>query len=222
MASYNKVRHLIHRDTDPYLGLELLPRFEWGFNSFHPIFKAIIDYCQPTLIVEVGSFVGESAIHMAKIVRNLGLDCEIVCVDTWCSYDWTEDSHYERHKFKNGRPMIYEQFMSNVVHEGMENIITPFPTDSVGARDFMKKYNIHPNVVYIDAGHEKEECLRDIDIWYELLNRHGNSCIFGDDYGFPPHGVDRAVEEFKLLHKIFDHNLQIFGEKWLSVLTSNM
>ena len=54
-----------------------------GWGSDHPILAAAIEKLRPKRIVEVGSWKGRSAINMARIVRALGLDCEIVCVDTW-------------------------------------------------------------------------------------------------------------------------------------------
>ena len=38
---------------------------------------------KPNLVIEVGSFLGYSAIKMAKEIKKLNLDTKIICVDTW-------------------------------------------------------------------------------------------------------------------------------------------
>src|SRR5262245_9381175 len=54
-----------------------------GWGSDKPIFRTAIEAVRPRTIIELGSWKGLSAIHMAGLCRELGLDTEIVCVDTW-------------------------------------------------------------------------------------------------------------------------------------------
>ena len=51
-----------------------------GWNSYAPIFATLIKRVKPRVIIEVGSWVGASAIHMAKLA---GPECIMWCVDTF-------------------------------------------------------------------------------------------------------------------------------------------
>jgi len=53
------------------------------WNSELPIFEELIKRNEPKRIIEVGSWLGGSAIRMAQICRDLGYDAKIICIDTW-------------------------------------------------------------------------------------------------------------------------------------------
>ena len=213
----NNLLQLIHKGNNPYKNLDLMPRLEWGYQSHHRIFGMLMQFIRPSFIVEIGTFCGESAIFIAKIAKAINLHCEILCVDTFVSQDWHEDSHFTKQAFKNGRPTTYEQFLNNVVHEEVQDIIVPLCMDSLTASQIVERIGMRPQMVYIDAGHEKPECLRDLEIWYPLLDRTRMSSMIGDDYCHPPFGVKRATDELRLLNKQFDTNFNAVDEKWFYV-----
>ena len=43
-----------------------------GWGSTHPYFQKYIELLKPTLIVEVGTWLGGSAIHMGRLLRAAG------------------------------------------------------------------------------------------------------------------------------------------------------
>jgi len=118
-------------DKHIYENLNLLPEDLQGWNGHAPIFKEFIEKIKPTHIIEVGTWKGMSAINMAKTVKDLSLDTKITCVDTWLGAleFWSKNSQTPDRNLllKNGYPQIYYQFLSNVVHNKVEDIITPFP-----------------------------------------------------------------------------------------------
>ena len=63
-------------------------------GSDHSVFRRALSEIRPSLIVEVGSWKGASAIHMADLARELDLAAEIVCIDTWLGnwQHWTRKS----------------------------------------------------------------------------------------------------------------------------------
>jgi cephalosporin hydroxylase len=72
--------------VDPYEGfpLDQWPERLHGWFSDAPVFEEVISKVRPDLIIEVGSWLGASAIHMAGLLKKHGLDeSKIVCVDTW-------------------------------------------------------------------------------------------------------------------------------------------
>lgn len=133
---------------------------------------------------------------MAKYVKEKGLDCEIVCIDTWLgSWEhWTEKENYQRLLVKSMRPRLYEQFIVNVIHENVTDIITPLPQSSTNAFKILNKKGIKADLMYIDGSHDQGDVYNDISNYYPLLKSGG--IMFGDDYGGAWKGVKHDVEKF--------------------------
>mgnify|MGYP003623292166 CR=1 FL=1 len=168
-----------------------------------PIFEKLILEHKPGIIVEIGSWKGASAIGMAKIIQREGLDCEIVCIDTWLG-NW---QHWSRKdgigsikdlNLDNDYPTLYYQFLSNVIFTDTQNIITPLPLPSFAGVKLMEHYDIKPDIIYVDGDHEYIPVSQDIACWYERLAIGG--VFFGDDYKWP--GVQKAVKEFSEARKL--------------------
>lgn len=191
-------RPCIFQQNDPYDGFtEYRPLDLQGWGSLDPMFADLLTQLRPRLIAEIGTWKGASAIHQAEISRKLGFDCEIVCVDTWLG-NWqhrarpTGEGSISDLCLKSGYPMLYYQFLSNVILSGVDDIITPLPLPSLSAVKLFEHYKLRPNLVYIDADHEYESVSQDLPVWFERLAPGGILC--GDDFTWP--GVERAVKEF--------------------------
>ncbi|WP_458094687.1 class I SAM-dependent methyltransferase [Roseomonas sp. WA12] len=194
--SIGRVRRLLH-DVDPYAELQhSYPQDMQGWGSKDPIFRRTITAQRPKLIVEVGTWKGASAIHMAGICQEIGLQAEIVCVDTWLG-NW---QHWKRTegtgsradlRMRNGFPTLYFQFLSNVIATGHQARITPLPLTGVAAAKLFAAYRLRPDLIYIDGDHEYESVIGDLRGWLPLLNEGG--MLIGDDHDFS--GVSAAVRE---------------------------
>jgi len=188
------------QETDPYEGFDYqaypyVPEINWGGSHSH-LAEMVCDI-RPLLIIEVGSWTGESARNMAHELQGLGLtDSRIVCVDTWLgNVDcWTIHSggHYPGLKMKNGHPTIYQQFLANTCYENMQQYIVPFPQTSEIAALFFRHFGFKADLIYIDGRHEFDFVYRDVTDYYKLLTEKG--CLFGDDYFVGP--VKAAVDQF--------------------------
>ena len=153
----------------------------WG--STHPYFKQYIDLLKPALIVEVGTWLGGSAIHMGQLLRAAGLnDSCIVCVDTWLgsSEHYINDDQRRILKLVNGRPTFYNDFMDNVVQNGLQDIILPFSIASIAAVEVLREYAITPDLIYLDGDHTSRGFRADLDLYWERLRPGG--CLIGDDF----------------------------------------
>ena len=174
-----------------------------GWHSTEPLFKTLIDETQPKRIIEVGSWKGASAIHMASLTKDLGT-C-IYCVDTWMGgVDhmianeqgfMPENNHIQRN---DGYPNIYHQFMFNVKQSGFGDRIFPIPQTSTNAARYLSTKCLLAELIYIDGSHELEDVLMDIIMYSRLLTKGG--VIFGDDYSFP--GVAEAVKQYAKMKKV--------------------
>lgn len=198
-------------DQSPYEGFDETqhPGDLQGWGSDHAIFATVIEQVKPKLIIEVGSWKGRSSINMAKEVKKHNLECEILCVDTWLGSPehWLKKSieAYNSLKLKNGFPHLYWTFLTNVVREGCSDIITPFPSTSENAAVVLKKLGLKADLIYIDAAHEYDAVLRDLEYFWPLLSDEG--VLVGDDY-ISWKGVTRAANEFARRQKV-----RLYGER---------
>lgn len=184
------IRHAFG-NADPYKLFAPMKKDMQGWASHSGIFESAISFYIPSLIVEVGTWKGASAIHMAGICKSLGLSTEIVCVDTFLGSHEHYTEGWLSGRIRNGRPDIYEQFLSNVIHEGMTEYVTPLPMDSVNACHLLRHLKAEPDIIYIDAGHDYESVSQDLRLYSELLRPKG--MLIGDDWFHPP--VRRAVAD---------------------------
>jgi hypothetical protein len=206
----SSIKNLLYRGTDPfedYLPNESLVDMEtWNTGG---AFKFLIPYLRPRLILEVGTWKGSTAIHMATLLNNYGIHSEIVCIDTFCGSEvhWlghllteskemgiTDESLYAGLKIKKGRPTLFDIFMNNCVCAKATSRITPFPCSSESAFFALQAMHARPDLIYIDAGHEYEAVSRDLNLFSTILSDKG--VILLDDYGTAWPGVDQAVLEF--------------------------
>jgi predicted O-methyltransferase YrrM len=176
---------------------------------------------KPNLVIEVGSFLGYSAIKMAKEVKKLGLPTKIICVDTWLG----SPEHYRMYKakedvrigYKNGYPTLYQKFITSVIENGVEHIIIPFPYPSAVAYKILKnvfaEIDIKPDFIFLDGSHEENDVYMDLYYYYELLADKGS--MWGDDYEWE--GVNKALNNFseqnKIDYKVLENRVHWFINK---------
>lgn len=175
------IRQLLHGSHDPYTEFKsTLPYLDFGWGSNSPVFQTVIDQIKPKVIIEVGTWVGKSAQHMANLATIYEPDVEIVCIDTFLGSEehWTKRCYEMTMNY--GRPNIYEQFLSNVIHSNLTKNITPFPIDSMNGFHVLRTYNVVADLIYIDAGHDYNSVYYDLTVWPSLLRSGG--ILIGDDY----------------------------------------
>lgn len=185
-----------------------------GWFSDCPIFHKLIAELRPELIIEVGTWLGASAIHMGRGIKQLGLNTRILCVDTWLGslefwLDKNDPARYLRLGLKNGYPTVYRQFMANVIHEGLCAHIIPFPQISSIAAQWLTDKKIAADMIYIDGGHGFDAVTADLDAYAKLVRPGG--VIFGDDYD-QWQSVKHAVDAWCSKH---GHALGVDGHKWI-------
>lgn len=141
-------------------------------------------------VVEVGSFLGLSAIWFAQRVA------QVTCVDSWY-----EPATYESNNNLVGTLRRWDLprdffgiFRDNVMRSGHWHQITPIR----GHSHYVAEEVPYADLVYLDGSHSYEDCKRDIEIYRDKARR----VLCGDDYvereGF---GVIEAVREL-----LPDHN----------------
>lgn len=201
-----KIREKIFDQHDPYNEFQPLAPDMQGWGSTRPVFKEVIDVLKPRVIVEVGTWKGASAFHMTDLcLENQYRDFEIICIDTWLGSveHWTGMFPPIRPLLQNGRPLLYEQFISNVMHRGYQNFITPLPVDSVNGYEILKVLEIKPDLIYVDAAHDYDSAKKDFSLYSQLLRDGGY--LIGDDLFHSP--IQQAAFD------VFgENNIKTYGE----------
>jgi predicted O-methyltransferase YrrM len=196
MSQHKSFREYLHLH-DPYAGFDMAqaePDLQ-GWGSTAGIFARLLSELRPTRIVEVGTWKGASAIHMAQLCRDEGLEAEILCIDTWLGVHglWLRaEQTDEVLRLRNGFPTLYQTFVRNVIDAGLQDMITPLPLPSSEAAQVLTKRRIRADLIYVDGDHSYEGCKADLIAYRPVLDRGG--LMLADDYAFD--GVARAVGEF--------------------------
>lgn len=169
-----------------------------GWNSYAPIFKALIERVKPRVIIEVGSWVGASAIHMAKLAP----DARIWCVDTFEGSREHQSSELPR--FADGKSALFMQFSANVLAAQLQDRVIPVVSRSVDAVSLLAENGIVADLIYIDGSHEYPDVVADLAAYWPLLRPGG--IMFGDDWIEWHATVGRAVSEFPHAKAVVDGN----------------
>ena len=181
------VRSKLFGEHDPYANFNVGRYDLQGWASTSDAFEKCINDIKPKLIVEVGTWKGASAVHMARTCLKSYDDFEIVCIDTFLGSveHWTGISPYlPKSSLMFGRAPLYEQFLSNVMHRGYQDWITPLPIDSLNAAHILMTMEFKPDLIYIDAGHEYYSVKHDLYMYSQVLRTGGY--IIGDDFFHEP------------------------------------
>lgn len=188
-------------ETSPYEGFDPgdYPADLQGWGSDDAIFRDAIEAVRPAVIIEVGTWKGASAIHMAAITRELGLDTKIICIDTWLGspehFLASQPGWRESLLLRNGFPHLYYTFLANVMRAGFQDTIIPLANTSDNAAVILQQKQITADLIYIDAAHEEEAAYRDFKNYWQLLAPSG--ILLGDDYMSWP-GVTAAAHRFAI------------------------
>ena len=150
---------------------------------------ALLEEHRPQVVVELGTWLGASAIAMARSVRRWG--GTVTCVDTWAG-DLNEDGG----SLADRSPLMLWSCARSMVEAGISASIRLIPATTAAAA----KYWTQPiDFLYIDADHGYRAVLADLHAWVPHVRPGG--LIAGDDYRHPLYpGVRQAWDEFELAH----------------------
>lgn len=200
---------------DPYAGF---PFHEYPLDlqggQAGELLPRLIGERRPRVVVEVGSWKGATAIRIAGLLRELGHDAAVVCVDTWLGslehWDGSVRGWDIRPYLKHGYPSLYYQFLANVLHSRCDDLIVPVPNASSIAARWLRRQQVAADLVFIDGSHEEDDVYRDLCGYWPLLRAGGVLC--GDDWHAYWPGVICAVSRFA---RERDLPVQTSGQQWV-------
>lgn len=181
--------------VDPFEGFQPVPDTKLeGWNGDREILPALVNETKPKLLIEVGSWMGQSCVNFARAVKRLNLDCTVLAVDTWLgsAEHWLDPNIRPKLELVNGRPSIYNRFLTNVINAEVDDVVLPLPMPSLIASNFLKAFKLSADLIYIDGSHDQNDVYNDLQAYWELLNN--GAVIVGDDWKWD--SVREAVQAF--------------------------
>jgi len=204
------------------MNLEYLNMYNWTNDipeGSKIIFENILDSLKnrKSKILEVGTFVGTSIIHMLNYLPEaIGFT-----IDRWKNYNESVNnvnynilSNIEENNTEN----IY---FNNISIYNLSSRITTLKGDSTDMLLFLINNNHFFDFIYVDASHKAFNCYSDLILSWKLLNKNG---ILGiDDYLYkinendnldrPYEAVNHFLEKYKDEYELINKNYRVFIKK---------
>ncbi len=192
-----QIMQMIH-GTDIYAGyVATMPEDSSGWNSRHPSFDEAIATVRPGVVIDVGVWKGGSTLYLAELLRRNGVPGTVIAVDTFLGSleHWDRNSGlFDMIPRRHGLPLLYDQFMSNIVRRGVTRSVVPLPQTSTNAALLLRGLGIVAGLVHIDASHEYDDVMKDSRLYWDILAPGGY--LIGDDYHPYWPEVIRAAGDF--------------------------
>ncbi|KAH6788588.1 hypothetical protein C2S51_003594 [Perilla frutescens var. frutescens] len=179
----------------PQVAPLLWKRWNKGWDSNAAVFRHLIEQVQPRVIIEVGTFLGASATHMAELTQGMGLQTLIICIDDFRGWPGYYDQDKSM-KMLNGDSMLLYQFMHNVDKSNATESILFLPFSTNTALSGLCEWGVYGDLIEVDAAHDFHSAWADINNAYKILRPGG--VLFGHDYAWD--GVRKAVHSFARLN----------------------
>lgn len=220
----SKILERVFKGTSPWENfppshVDNLLRKKWvkGWGSNGAVFENLIRRVRPKTIIEVGTFLGASALHMVELTRRLGLpDTQVVCIDDFRGWPgFSDHPRMKDMKMLNGNVLLMYQFMQNVVQAKATESVVYMPFSSGSALEKLCEWGVFGELIEVDAGHDFHSAWSDINRAFKLLKPGSEGgVIFGHDYftAADNRGVRRAVNLFARVHNL---TVQIDGQHWV-------
>ncbi|KAK8654454.1 hypothetical protein V6N13_128422 [Hibiscus sabdariffa] len=191
----------------PHLSPFLKKRRIKSSGSNGAVFEQLIKRVKPKVIVEVGTFLGSSALHMVNVTRKLGLQTQILCLDDFRGWPGFKDI-----KMINGDVLLLQQFMQNVVYFNATDSVLPVPFSTGSGLEKLCEWGVTADLLEIYSGHDFISAWGDINRAYRILRPGG--VIFGHDYftAADNRGIRRAVNLFAEMNNL---KIQTDGHYWV-------
>lgn len=159
-----------------------------------------------SLLIEVGSFNGRSLASISETIKNKNL--KVWAIDLWetWSFGFLGSGKYKEADGWIDKENMLLKFCKTMMAFDLDPLVLCSTSERVG-KSFA---NLCPHMVFIDADHSYEGCMKDIKTWWPLLPNGG--ILAGHDYdekGISWQGVYLAVNEF--FGNKFTHNGYIWS-----------
>jgi tetratricopeptide (TPR) repeat protein len=149
-----------------------------GWCDFRDLYTAIAKALPDgATVAEIGVWKGQSVIHLAQRMQDMGKRCMIHAIDT---FQGDEDT---------GKEKTLVQFTENIERAGVGGIVYPLPDQSIIAATRFEAGEL--DMVFIDGAHDYDSVYSDLTAWWPRVKDGG--ILAGHDIDSPD--VQRALED---------------------------
>jgi hypothetical protein len=203
---------------NPYSGMKFTIKNEYptGTHISNDIMNILSQFIENASIgVEVGSFIGNSALLLGNFMKNRG--GVLLCVDTFLGdiNMWLKPQFQEIMDKSDGNPKIFDLFVDRIVSNNLTDTVLPVRLTSIIAARMFKVLNYQFDFVYLDSAHEALETFMELSLYWDLIAEGG--VMFGDDYKWP--AVNHDLKLFCNLLNL-NYKLSEDGNTWIIKKTS--
>jgi len=203
--SLREVRRTLHADKDIYgtfrFPSDMVPIGYMGAlgnaDDQGWLFEMAIEAnSTPVFGLEVGTFVGSTAVRLGRALRDNNAG-HLLCIDSFTGAGemWFLERFQRDLQFENGRPRIYELWMENILRNELTGHVLPWCLTSLAAAQCLSFLPWTVDFIFLDSAHLQDETYLEIAAYWKVLKPGG--LLAGDDYdSFPAvkHDVDRFIK----------------------------
>lgn len=171
-----------------------------AFTDFEDVYSEAVERASDgAKFVEIGAWLGKSAVLMAELIENSGKDIEFTTIDPfvvepkWNDATQVYDFHRVHFTFQSRAKELYQKHLAEAGYQDKIKHITDY---SEGASNQFEAESL--DFVFIDGAHDYPNVKFDIHTWYEKVKQGG--MIAGHDYepqtNWANAGVVKAIREF--------------------------
>lgn len=202
---------------------ELWKRIPSTWFNFQDIYDEAVETApHGSILVEVGSFWGQSAVYLAEAAKLADKDLRVYCVDLWDMRPENNPPLFDQ-SLGGSESVVHAQHHQSLfetfAHFVDETRLSPNPLRilRMGALEAIPAIEGISNTegreihfVFLDDDHEYDHVLRELDRWNPLIQPRG--IIAGHDFTEEFDGVRRAVQEH-CSHRRYPVSVQ--GTSWI-------
>jgi cephalosporin hydroxylase len=176
-----------------------------GYSGFLPLYGAWVAQAKDGAIaVEVGVALGHSIAYLARQVIDSGKKIEVWGVDPFAGFARNGEQQSILGEKRTGDLRLFLDQMIAHAPEELEQVRILRATSVRAARVFRPGA---VDLVLIDAAHDYDSVLEDIDTWAPRMRDGGWLC--GDDFEPNYPGVERAVRK-----RFPPERVEVIGTAW--------
>jgi hypothetical protein len=148
------------------------------------------------LVIELGSWLGLST----RFIAGRAPQAAIIAIDHWRG----SPEHQVDPRQAELLAVLYETFLANCWN--YRGQILPLRQETSAGLTLLGKYDLRPDLIYLDADHGYEAVRRDFE---QLLELFPAATVIGDDWDWP--GVEQAVTDVAGLRRL---KIETDGVAW--------
>jgi len=174
-----------------------------GWFNFQDIYSSAVNIYDNATFVEVGTFLGKSALYMMEKIQESKKNIKFYCVDLFTITPDEGDGEMPDGKNariwqeqNGGADALYNNFLRNTNNSiAKECLAGHYRCDSADGAKYFEDKSV--DFCFIDASHLYENVYRDLYAWFPKMKSGG--ILAGHDFEYiGNNGVGKAVKQFCL------------------------